>query len=58
MANPKAQDKAFKAVTAKMKENAMHKILYKLKQTFGLQKSIKFNPQGNGTMNVWEVVRQ
>ncbi|MBT3434474.1 MAG: hypothetical protein HOC91_10720 [Nitrospinaceae bacterium] len=58
MADPKAQDKAFKAVTAKMKENAMHKILYKLKQTFGLQKNISFNPQGNGTLNVWEVVRK
>ena len=58
MADPKAQDKAFKAVTAKMKELALHKVLYKLKQTFGLQKTIQFNPQGNGTLNVWEVVRK
>jgi len=58
LADPKEQDKAFKAVTAKMKELALHKVLYKLKQVFGIQKSVKFNPQGNGSMNVWEAVRQ
>ncbi|MFC1491676.1 ABC transporter substrate-binding protein [Nitrospinota bacterium] len=51
------QHELFKKVTLKMKELAMHKILFKNKQAFGIRNSLKFKARGDDTMNPWDMVQ-
>ncbi|MFC1491017.1 ABC transporter substrate-binding protein [Nitrospinota bacterium] len=55
--DPKEQQAAFEKVWAKMKELAMHKILFKNRMAFGLRKTLEFKPRGDDTINVWEMVQ-
>lgn len=57
ISDPVKQQAAFENVWAKMKEVAMHKILFKNKMAFGFRKSLKFKPRGDDTLNVWEMVQ-
>ncbi len=52
------QQKAFEAVTQKMKDEAAIKVMYKFRQTFGIKKGLQFRPRGDGSLNVWEMVKK
>ncbi|OGL62937.1 MAG: hypothetical protein A3J27_08870 [Candidatus Tectomicrobia bacterium RIFCSPLOWO2_12_FULL_69_37] len=57
MADPEMQQAAFEKLWGKMKEQAMHKILFKFRETFGLRKTLRFEPRGDETIAVWEMVQ-